>query len=462
MTFTLGDISAAANDFHGARSHYLESFDLFTKKVFSESQKSRFLSEMQTAESEVLVNMSGEVLRCLSRLHDQEGMQGFFARFKERLAMLPSNNATRERLMKDEENVRTYMFEMKHRELLREDRVNEAYEALDTFLHRPLLANSDVKEQTMVRVGQMNAAFSYGRPEVARFCLAEIDDRLGQLQGSNYVLKIALDAFESSVSAYDFARARKFYIRVQRLAPHHFSLDDQKRQQQNIDHLMEYALMLQAEQSWVSSLQLLGLCWRLAEQHPRENDDQEERRTIFTHPDRANAFSWAIRACLELSVRDKSGLPKACDPSFIGSTWVEQALWFVENTKARWLADSLERLVKSTEKAERVSSLKGQKDIDKQVNQSLLEVKATINDLSSPESEFFSSQVQVSDILSLIEKINSQLVVMEISLYHEGLAVACVSPKGIFTVHGTRILASGKPNIWLVDTTLTYALRHPF
>ena len=432
VTFTLGDISAAANDFHGARSHYLESFDLFTKKVFSESQKSRFLLEMQTAESEVLVNMSGEVLRCLFRLHDQEGMQGFFARFKERLAMLPSNNATRERLIKDEENVRTYMFEMKHRELLREDRVNEAYEALDAFLHRSLRANADVKEQTMVRVGQMNAALSYGRPEVARFCLAEIDDRLGQLQGSNYVLKIALDAFESCVNAYDFARARKFCIRVQRWAPHYFSLDDQKRQHQNLDHLIEYALMLQAEQSWVSSLQFLALCCRLAEQHRRESDDQEERRTIFSHPDVANAFSWAIRACLELSVQDKSGLPKACDPSFIGSTWVEQALWFAENAKARWLADSLERQVKSMEKAESVSSLKGQKDIDKQVNQSLLEVKATINDLSSPGSDFFSSQVQISDIPSLIEKINSQLVVMEISLCHEGLAVACISPKGIF------------------------------
>ena len=227
----------------------------------------------------------------------------------------------------------------------------------------------------MVRVGQMNAAFSYGRPEVARFCLAEIDDRLGQLQGSNYVLKIALDAFESSVNAYDFARARKFCIRVQRLSPHYFSLDDQKRQHQNINHLIEYALMLQAEQSWVSSLQFLALCCRLADQHRRESDDQEERRTIFSHLDVANAFSWAIRACLELSVRDKSGLPKACDPSFIGSTWMEQALWFAENAKARWLADSLERQVKSTEKAERVSSLKGQKDIDKQVNQSLLEVK---------------------------------------------------------------------------------------
>ena len=112
-------------------------------------------------------------------------MQDFFARFKERLTMLPSSSATRERLTKDEENIRTYMFEMKHGELLREDRVNEADQALDTFLHRPLPANADVKEQTMVRVGQMNAAFSYGRPEVARFCLAEIDDRLGQLQGSN-------------------------------------------------------------------------------------------------------------------------------------------------------------------------------------------------------------------------------------------------------------------------------------
>ena len=421
VTFTLGDISAAANDFHGARSHYLESFDLFTKKVFSESQKSRFLSEMQTAESEVLVNMSGEVLRCLFRLHDEEEMQGFFARFKERLTKLPSNSATRDRLTKDEENVTAYMFQMKHRRLLRKDLVKEAREELDAFLDPTLPANADVKKQTMIRVGQMNSAFSYGRPEIARFCLAEIDDRLNQLQGSNCRLEIALSAFESSVNAYDFARARKFCIRAQKFAPHYFCLDDQKRQHRNIDHLIEYALMLQAEQSWVPSLQFLALCCRLAEQHRRESDDQKARRTIFSHPDVANAFSWAIRACLELSAQDKTGLPKACDPSFIGSTWVEQALWFAENAKARFLADSLERQVKSTEK----------KEFDKQVNQFLLEAKATINDLSLPESDFFSSEVQLSNIPSLIEKINSKLVIIEISLCHEGLAVACISPKGI-------------------------------
>ncbi len=432
MTFTLGDIWATANDFHRARNHYLESFDIFTTKVFSESQKSRSLPKMQSAESEVLVNMSGRVLLCFFRLHDEGGMQIFFARFKERLTMLPSNNATRERLMKDEENVRTYVFEMRYRGLLREDKINEANEALDAFLHHPLTANADVREQTMVRVGQMHAAFSYGRPEIARFCLAEIDDRLGQLQGSNYVLKIALDAFESSVNAYDFARARKFCIQVQKFAPHYFSLEDQKRQHQNIDHLIEYALMLQGEQSWVSSLQFLALCCRLAEQHRREFDDQKARRTIFSHPDVANAFSWAIRACLELSVQDKTGSPKACDPSFIGSTWVEQALWFAENARARFLADSLERQVKSTEKAEILSSLQGHKDFDKQVNQSLLETKAAINDLSSPESDFFISQVKLSDIPNLIEKINSQLVIIEISLCNEGLAVACISPKGIF------------------------------
>ena len=432
VTFTLGDIWATANDFHRARSHYMESFDIFTKNVFNESQKSRSLSEMQTAESEVLVSMSSRVLRCLFRLHDEDGMQIFFARFKERLTMLPSNNATRDRLKIDEENVRTYMFEMKHRRLLRKDLVHEADEALNAFLHRLLPANADVKEQTMVRVGQMNAAFSYGRPEIARFCLAEIDDRLGQLEGSNYVLKIALDAFESSVNAYDFARARKFCIRVQKFAPHYFCLDDQKRQHQNIDHLIEYALMLQSEQNWLSSLQYLALCCRLAEQHRRENDDQKARRTIFSHPDVANAFSWAIRACLELSAQDKTGSPNACDPSFIGSTWVEQALWFAENAKARFLADSLERQVKSTEKAEIISSLQGHKDFDKQVNQSLLEAKAAINDLNSFESDFFNSQVQLSDIPNLIEKINSQLVIIEISLCHEGLAVACISPKGIF------------------------------
>lgn len=323
VTFTLGDIWAAANDFERARSHYLESFDIFTEKVFSESRMNPSLPKMQNADSEVLVHMSGRVLLCFSRLHDKAGMQTFFARFKERLTMLPSNNATQERLTKDEENIRTYIFEMKHRELLREDRVDEADEELDAFLHRPVPANADVREETVIRVGQMHAAFSHDRPEVARFCLAEIDDRLGQLQGSNYVLKIALDAFESSINAYDFARARKFCIRVQKFAPHYFCLDNQKRQHQNIDHLIEYALMLQAEQRWVSSLQFLALCCRLAEQHRRESDDQKERRTIFSHPDVANAFSWAIRACLELSVQDKSGSPKACDPSFIGSTWVE-------------------------------------------------------------------------------------------------------------------------------------------
>ena len=421
VTFTLGDISAAGNNFHGARSHYLESFDIFTKKVFSESQKSRSFSEMQMAESEVLVNMSAEVLRCLFRLHDEEGMQRFFARFKERLTKLPSNNATRDRLTRDEENVRTYISQMKYRRLLREDLVREAREELDAFLHHPLPANADVKEQTMVRVGQMNSAFSYGRPEIARFCLAEIDDRLNQLQGSNYRLEIALSAFESSVNAYDFARARKFCTRVQKFKPHYFCLDDQKRQHQNIDHLIEYALMLQAEQSWVSSLQFLALCCRLAEEHRRETDDQKARRTIFSHPDVANAFSWAIRACLELSTQDQAGPPKSCDPSFIGSTWVEQAFWFAENAKARFLADSLERQVKNAEK----------KDFDKQVNQFLSEAKATINELSSPESDFFNSEVQLSDIPNLIEEINSKLVIIEISLCHEGLAVACISPKGI-------------------------------
>ena len=431
VTFTLGDIWVSANDFHQARKHYLESFDVFTRKVFSESQKSRSLSEMQTAESEVLVNVSGRVLLCFFRLHDEGGMQIFFARFKERLTMLPSNNATRERLMKDEENVRTYVFEMEYRRHLRKDNVNKAKEALDAFLHRPLPANADVREQTMVRVGQMHAAFSYGRPEIARFCLAEIDDRLGQLQGSRYVLKIALDAFESSVNAYDFARARKFCIQVQKFAPHYFSLEDQERQHQNIDHLIEYALMLQGERSWVSSLQFLALCCRLAEQRRRETDDQKARRNIFSHPDVANAFSWAIRACLELSEQDKTGSPKACDPSFIGSTWVEQALWFAENAKARFLADSLERQIKSTEKAEIQSTLQGHQDFDKQVNQSLLEAKAVINDLSSSESSFFNSQVKLSDIPNLIKKINSQLVIIEISLCHEGLAVACISSKGI-------------------------------
>ena len=395
VTFTLGDIWVSANDFHQARKHYLGSFDVFTRKVFSESQKSRSLSEMQTAESEVLVNVSGRVLLCFFRLHDEGGMQIFFARFKERLTMLPSNNAIRERLMKDEENVRTYVFEMEYRRHLRKDNVNKAKETLDAFLHRPLPANANVREQTMVRVGQMHAAFSYGRPEIARFCLAEIDDRLGQLQGSRYVLKIALDAFESSVNAYDFARARKFCIQVQKLAPHYFSLEDQKRQHQNIDHLIEYALMLQGEQSWVSSLQFLALCCRLAEQRRRETDDQKARRNIFSHPDVANAFSWAIRACLELSEQDKTGSPKACDPSFIGSTWVEQALWFAENAKARFLADSLERQIKSTEKAEIQSTLQGHQDFDKQVNQSLLEAKAVINDLSSSESNFFNSQVKL-------------------------------------------------------------------
>ena len=121
-------------------------------------------------------------------------------------------------------------------------------------------------------------------------------------------------------------------------------------------------------------------------------------------------------------MQDESGSPKACDPSFVGSTWVEQALWFAENAKARFLADSLERQVKSTEK----------KDVDKQVSQFLSEAKATINDLSSPESDFFSSEVRLSDIPKLIEKINSKLVIIEISLCHEGLAVACISPKGIF------------------------------
>ena len=432
VIFTLGDIWATGNDFHRARSHYLESFDIFTKKVFSESQEGGSLAEMQTVESEVLVNMSGRVLWCLSRLHDRGGMQTFFERFKERLTMLPSTNVTRDRLKKDEENIRTYMFQMEYRELLREDRVKEANEKLDAFLHRPLPVNADVREQTMVRVGQMNAAFSYGRPEIARFCLAEIDDRLGQFEDSKYVLKIALDAFESSVNAYDFARARKFCMRVQEFAPHYFSLEDQKRQHQNIDHLIEYALMLQDEQSWLSSLQFLALCCRLAEQHRRENDDQKARRTIFSHPDVANAFSWAIRACLELSVEDEIGSPKACDPSFIGNTWVEQALCFAENAKARFLADSLERQVKSTEKAEILSPLQGHKESDEQANHFILEAKATINDLTSSESDFFNSQVQLSDVPSLIEKINPQLVIIEISLCYEGLAVACISPKGIF------------------------------
>ena len=432
VIFTLGDIWATGNDFDRARRHYLESFDIFTKKVFSQSQEYRSLAEMQTVESEVLVNMSGRVLLCLFRLHDRGGMQIFFERFKERLTMLPSTNVTRDRLKKDEENIRTYMFQMEYRGLLREDHVKEANEKLDAFLHRPLPVNADVREQTMVRVGQMNTAFSYGRPEIARFCLAEIDDRLGQLEGSKYVLKIALDAFESSVNAYDFARARKFCMRVQTFAPHYFCLEDQKRQHQNIDHLIEYALMLQDEQSWLSSLQFLALCCRLAEQHRRESDDPKERRTIFSHPDVANAFSWAIRACLELSVQDESGSPKACDPSFIGNTWVEQALWFAESAKARFLAASLERQTKSTEKAEIVSSLQGLKEPDKPDNQFLSEAKAAINDLTSFESDFFNSQVQLSDVPNLIEKINPQLVIIEISLCYEGLAVACISPKGIF------------------------------
>lgn len=75
--------------------------------------------------------------------------------------------------------------------------------------------------------------------------------------------------------------------------------------------------------------------------------------------------------------------------------------------------------------------MKGHKDIDQQVNQSFSDARATINDLSSPERDFFSSEVQLSDIPNLIEKINSKLVIIEISLCYEGLAVACISPKGI-------------------------------
>ena len=71
VIFTLGDISVAANDFHGARSRYLESLVIFTQKVFTKSQKYRSSPEMEVAESEVLVNMSGETLQCFFRLHDQ-------------------------------------------------------------------------------------------------------------------------------------------------------------------------------------------------------------------------------------------------------------------------------------------------------------------------------------------------------------------------------------------------------
>ncbi|KAH0556851.1 hypothetical protein GP486_005361 [Trichoglossum hirsutum] len=439
----MANILSSVNCFSEARIHFEYAYEMFTNKVFSAirnaKQQSKYLRTTQ-AELNILQDLTDPMMTCYYDLDETFELQNFFVNFKNLLQQLPVSASDQAHLIlsRDEPNLVTRIFKTKYRKLIREDNYQEACRLLDEFLGQPI-TETNPDRVIQVKGGRINTCFEYGRMRLARALLRELDEDHGAFEMAftpdPSSEPVAWTGFGICINSYDYQRSRKFYDSVKRLNPAYFNTKAENRPHEDWSHLVNVALMHQLSAEWEDSLQYLLLCCQLAERHRNEIQDSDTRRASFGHSDVAKAFSWIVRACLHFESIQNYPSPRDFDRRLEEPTWGEQALNFAEKVKARSLCESISRRIR--DKKRLLTEIEVREVFGLELDEAMERQKASLHGSSESKierlakSSLAASSSKFSRASGLYQNIDPDTIVIEMTLCHEGLALACVSQQGV-------------------------------
>lgn len=292
---------------------------------------------------------------------------------------------------------------------------------------------------------------------------------------------------QSALNALDFELAVDYLQKVDDLDDIQYIQKDPNILPQSAEALYFLSCLHEGLGDKESAIIRANACINAIEVSRSNISEPTARTTSFGHNEAVEAFDVAVRICFHLH-RDRHQKPPFeinCNPRLKGRTWIEQALIFAEQGKARSMVESIhvrmnkivqssdvqgqlvafhqrkvmEQMAKSAKMISRLEGLIGGTDSSSQEEREKLLAKLSAEklNLQSLEKEFAQATAQVtdqyklqsfagmrtfsnsSDIFEELKDLPSDTVVLEFTTAYDGIGVFVIDFSGILASEWVQI-----------------------
>ena len=252
-------------------------------------------------------------------------------------------------------------------------------------------------------------------------------------------------SFNICVLSKDYVRAKVFSEQLEVLNRQYRSPVSALLSGRGWQPLMLAALMHEGLGELEQALKLLQRAADLAEHHREGLLDSAVRLSSFGQHDVASIFVTASRLCLQIDANKLETHDKETVPSYRSATWPEEALFFLEQGKARYLLDAITKELDSGTS----SSMKEWHELSQNVSTSTPAIRSERAVRMRKIQEGIQTTTPVSKFYFLIRnfsKIEYQLIgpktlIIELGVSDDLLVIICMDTAGVIQTAMSRVTA---------------------
>jgi CHAT domain-containing protein len=348
-----------------------------------------------------------EILKSLTEVGDDEGLRHFYNKLEETWPLRFTDENAKAKLRHWTNQNSMWKRKVELRRLVRGNRFQRAQSRVaKIFAEERPRGNIEAMMELYRRT---NLGMNYGQLDLARKTIEELDKEpynifstLMQWDGSDHDTWVA---FVICVERTAFANSIRFLKCLER-SPSYLKLSHNPRDHKLEDYqkLVHVARVYIFQERWTEALGLLKCSCSLITQQRQKIADEEIQQSQYGSSDAEKAFDWTVWVCLHFHTTSNSPAPRVLDKDAIYNSWSEEALRYSEMGKARCIGDSLRK-------------------------QRSVEPTST---KAAPRSSQYTELLSDQDLLSELSAwLDSDTLVIHLTLIHEGLGLICLDTSGI-------------------------------